>query len=172
MGLAEISPNNPLKVIHSQLEYDENEDSKKIAFVGISNWSLDASKMNRTVFLSVPEPDEDDLKETSITISEEFEDGLGIKHQNIFENLSKSYFLFKKEVAKSNFDSEFHGTRDFYHLIKIAARNLKIKMKIKFLYQLPLIVLKEILQEEKNLFKHLNQFSQISNTVVYLIIMM
>ena len=29
MGLAEISPNNPLKVIHSQLEYDENEDSKK-----------------------------------------------------------------------------------------------------------------------------------------------
>ena len=33
MGLTEISPNNPLKVIHSQLEYDENEDSKKIAFV-------------------------------------------------------------------------------------------------------------------------------------------
>ena len=83
--------------------------------------------MNRTVFLSLPEPDEDDLKETSITISEEFEDGLGIKHQTIFENLSKSYFLFKKEVAKSNFDSEFHGTRDFYHSIKIIARNLKNK---------------------------------------------
>ena len=33
MGLTEISPNNLLKVIHSQLEYDENEDSKKIAFV-------------------------------------------------------------------------------------------------------------------------------------------
>ena len=62
------------------------------------NRSLDALKMNRTVFLSVPEPDEDDLKETAIAISEEFEDGLGIKHQNIFENLSKSYFLFKKEV--------------------------------------------------------------------------
>ena len=70
MGLTEISPNNLLKVIHSQLEYDENED--KVAFVGISNWSLDTSKMNRTVFLSLPEPDEDDLKETAITISEEF----------------------------------------------------------------------------------------------------
>ena len=33
MGLTEISPNNLLKVIHSQLEYNENEDSKKIAFV-------------------------------------------------------------------------------------------------------------------------------------------
>ena len=41
--------------------------------------------------------------------------------------MSKSYFLFKKEVAKSNFDSEFHGTRDFYHSIKIIARNLKNK---------------------------------------------
>ena len=29
--------------------------------------------MNRTVFLSLPEPDEDDLKES--TIPEEFEDG-------------------------------------------------------------------------------------------------
>ncbi len=41
--------------------------------------------------------------------------------------MSKFYFLFKKEVTKSNFDSEFHGTRDFYHLIKITARNLKNK---------------------------------------------
>ena len=50
MGLAEISPNNPLKVIHSQLEYDENED--KVAFIGISNWTLDASKMNRGIYLA------------------------------------------------------------------------------------------------------------------------
>ena len=33
MGLTEISPNNPLKVIHSLLKNNENEDSKKIAFV-------------------------------------------------------------------------------------------------------------------------------------------
>ena len=46
MGLAEHSPNNPLKVIHSELEYDLNEGAKKVAFVGISNWALDASKMN------------------------------------------------------------------------------------------------------------------------------
>ena len=57
----------------------------------ISNWSLDALKMNRTVFLSVPEPDEDDLKETAITIFEEFEDGLVIKYQTVFENLSKFF---------------------------------------------------------------------------------
>ncbi len=50
-----FSPNNPLKVIHSELEYDENED--KIGFVDISNWTLDATKMNRGIYLSIPEPE-------------------------------------------------------------------------------------------------------------------
>ena len=27
MGLAEISPNNPLKVIHSQLEYEKEDEN-------------------------------------------------------------------------------------------------------------------------------------------------
>ena len=74
MGLAEISPNNPLKVIHSQLEYDENKD--KVAFVGISNWTLDASKMNRGIYLSIPEPDEDDLIETALKIAESYSSSL------------------------------------------------------------------------------------------------
>lgn len=64
MGLAEISPNNPLKVIHSEL--DNNDE---IGFVGISNWSLDASKMNRGVHLSIPEPDKKDLIETASIIA-------------------------------------------------------------------------------------------------------
>ena len=45
MGLAEISDNNPLKILHSELEYDESD--KTVAFVGISNWALDVSKQNK-----------------------------------------------------------------------------------------------------------------------------
>ena len=41
IGLAELSPHNPLKVLHSRLE------PPYVAFIGISNWTLDASKMNR-----------------------------------------------------------------------------------------------------------------------------
>ena len=59
MGLAEESPHNPLKVIHSELEFDDRE--QKIGFVGISNWKLDASKMNRAIFLGVPNLEENDL---------------------------------------------------------------------------------------------------------------
>ena len=49
IGLCEISPFNPLKVLHSYLELDIDD---KISFVGISNWKLDASKMNRGIFIS------------------------------------------------------------------------------------------------------------------------
>ena len=59
MGLAEHSPNNPLKVIHSELEYEQNEGDKSVAFIGISNWILDAAKMNRGISISIPEPDEE-----------------------------------------------------------------------------------------------------------------
>lgn len=45
MGLAEQSPHLPLKVLHAELEHPD------VAFVGISNWTLDASKVNRVRFL-------------------------------------------------------------------------------------------------------------------------
>lgn len=55
IGLAEQSKHNPLKVMHSLLE------PPRVATVGISNWVLDASKMNRVITLSRTEPTEDDL---------------------------------------------------------------------------------------------------------------
>ena len=64
IGLAEISPHNPLKVLHSLLEPPE------VAVVGISNWSLDASKMNRAITLSRPDPDLEDLNQSAASINE------------------------------------------------------------------------------------------------------
>ena len=119
MGLAEISPNNPLKVIHSQLEYEKEDE--KLAFVGISNWTLDASKMNRGIYLAVPVPDENDCIETAIEIAKSYED----------ENLNKTFIdkltplsqAYHKYVSKNNGKyADFHGTRDFYHVIKLACR--------------------------------------------------
>ncbi len=54
IGLPELSKYNPLKVLHCSLEL-ENRD---IGFVGISNWRLDASKMNRALYLGIPDPGE------------------------------------------------------------------------------------------------------------------
>ena len=63
IGLAEKSPNNPLKVMHSLLE------PPRVATVGLSNWSLDASKMNRVITLSRTSPGEEDLKKSAESIA-------------------------------------------------------------------------------------------------------
>ena len=85
MGLAEISPNNPLKVIHSQFDKYEDEKyiNKKISFLGISNWAFD-TKMNRGVHISVQEPDAEDLELTAQVIA--FDIYEEIENNNIYKN--------------------------------------------------------------------------------------
>ena len=126
MGLAEHSPNNPLKVIHSELEYDLNEGDKKVAFVGISNWALDASKMNRGLFLSIPEPEREDAKFTSFTIGESYDSTLANTYKSVYESLGEIYYDYKQYLMAQFTDGfeDFHGNRDFYHLVKNVARNI------------------------------------------------
>ena len=96
LGLAERSETNPLKVLHSKLEYAGKE--KGVSFVGISNYSLDAAKINRALVLSVPDLDLklDDLIKTSHNIVESISDKL--KKEIIFEILCKTYFDYKREL--------------------------------------------------------------------------
>ena len=115
MGLAEESPHNPLKVIHFELEYDDMD--QKIGFVGISNWKLDAAKMNRAIFLGVPTLEEKDLQETATEIAENLDNQLYLKFRELISNLVTTYWNYKSFTKTKN-QSEFHGLRDFYHLIK------------------------------------------------------
>ena len=43
IGLAEESPNRPLKVLHQLLE------KPQVGFIGLSNWTLDSAKLNRMI---------------------------------------------------------------------------------------------------------------------------
>ena len=122
MGLAERSPNNPLKAIHSQLEYDDNEF--KIAFVGISNWKIDASKMNRCLTLSKPDPDKEDLILTAYTIAKALDNTLANNYKTLIESLAIAYYEYKQTTNLNKLIENFHGNRDFYNLIKCAMREL------------------------------------------------
>ena len=132
MGLAEHSPHNPLKVIHKELDRNnyENEDDK-IAFIGISNWTFDSSKINRGVTINIPDSSEIDMKKTSKTIAESYL-GTNLKDNKIlslfFDNLASTYYKYKlvfKEDNKIRKYENFHGKRDFYHLIKYSASKIK-----------------------------------------------
>ena len=96
LGLAERSKKNPLKVLHSKLEYGGKEEG--VSFVGISNYTLDAAKINRAMVLSVPDLDQrlDEIIQTSQNIVESISGKL--KKDPIFEILSKTYFDYKDEL--------------------------------------------------------------------------
>ena len=98
LGLAEKSETNPLKVLHSKLEYG----GKKIgvSFVGISNYSLDAAKINRALVLSVPNLEDrvDQLKSTVQSIVESISDDLYKNQKPIFDILSMAYYNYKNTL--------------------------------------------------------------------------
>jgi hypothetical protein len=95
IGLAELSKYNPLKVLHNLLEV-ENRD---IGFVGISNWRLDASKMNRALYLARPDPDEHDLKFTAKCIFNQICPEME-NHHKLIENLASAYSDLKQYLKQ------------------------------------------------------------------------
>ena len=119
MGIADESRNNPLKVLHSKL--DENlkyKDNEKISFIGISNWSLDASKMNRTVNIVVEEPNINYIIETAKEIARKINEVFEIKYNKIINSISKAYYYYITDYQPNQGKEDFHGFRDFYYLIK------------------------------------------------------
>ena len=98
VGLAEKSKTNPLKVLHSKLEYAGKKDG--VSFVGISNYSLDAAKINRAMVLSVPNLDEklNELKEIVKSIVESISENLYNDQKIIFDILSTSYYEYKNNL--------------------------------------------------------------------------
>ena len=100
LGLAEKSPKNPLKVLHHKLEYDGNTEG--VCFVGISNYSLDAAKVNRALYLAVPnlEDQPDEVSETAKSIVDNISPELNVTKDKtnmlIFEIISKAYCEYKK----------------------------------------------------------------------------
>ena len=138
MGLAEISKNNPLKVINHQLEYDENQD--KISFVGISNWTMNISTMNRCLFLAIPEPKTQQLLNIAQCIVNSFRnDKFFEKYKEVIEILSKTYYLYKEHLnsleGNNGLYTDFHGLRDFYNLIICAIKLLLNNNKKDFIFR-------------------------------------
>lgn len=119
IGLAEDSPQMPLKTLHPLLEdgcidNDKPDPHMKVGFVGISNWALDPAKMNRGIFVSRWDPSEDELVETAKGIcSSNNQILLKIKH--LFPSLAKAFLDICNETSRN----QFFGLRDFYSLVKM-----------------------------------------------------
>src|SRR6202044_970089 len=122
IGLAELSPHNPLKVLHSELEIE----TCRYGFVGLSNWRLDASKMNRAIYLSCPDPNLEDLKMTAISLSKSMlSDGAQAisLDDSIIEGLAIAYTQILTDMKQPK-NQNYFGLRDYYSLIKGIVRDM------------------------------------------------
>jgi hypothetical protein len=124
IGLAELSPHNPLKVLHPLLE----KPDQKIGFFGISNWTLDLSKMNRLIYLARPDMGEDELIEIfdiSVNACGDTPGKLNELQKTLkdyLDNLAKAYLEFRKWQKQTGevhmIHPNFHGSRDIYGVSK------------------------------------------------------
>ena len=99
IGLSEFAKDNPLKVLHKNLEYDGIKDG--LSFVGFSNWKLDLSKLNRVLYLNVPDLDTqiDDLKDTAKCIAKSIREDNNIDYL-LLKIICKSYQIYQAKVKK------------------------------------------------------------------------
>jgi len=140
LGLAEKSESNPLKVLHSKLEYSGSKEG--VSFIGISNYSLDAAKVNRAMSLSVPNLEDkiDQLNSTTNSIVESISEEL--KDNKIFEILSRAYYEYKQKLKSIK---ELVALKQYNELVGGIDRNAlfnEIKMKKEY---------KRILRKEKKI---------------------
>ena len=121
MGITEDNDDNPLKIIHSDIEAKKS----RIIFMGTSNWALEPSIMSRVIYNIVQDPDEEEIiniGEELIKSYENKDEKYFEKYKNFISEISKAYFSYKKNKDDNKdlkyYEKMFHGMRDFYNLIK------------------------------------------------------
>ena len=99
---------------------DEMRDH--VAFIGISNWSLDPAKMNRGIMLSRGDPDIDELISSAKGICQSTISGPIIKSiDKRIPSLAKAYLTLTSIdiTQKDSTRRDYYGLRDFYSLVKM-----------------------------------------------------
>jgi len=130
VGLAEHSPDMPLKVLHGILV------RPTISIVGLSNWTLDAAKMNRAICLQRPTPSPSDIHLTGVHISnpsapqdlpvptnpqplQRSRSGAS-EAPSWLEPLSRAYHaVYTRQKGR-----DFVGMRDYYQTVQLLRREL------------------------------------------------
>jgi hypothetical protein len=121
IGLAELSPYNPLKILHPLLEKPDQE----VGFFGLSNWTLDLSKMNRLIYLARPDMTKEDLVEIfNISISGCKNDKAKKDLSTYLSLLADAYLDYRIWQKANGNHPNFHGSRDIYGVSKFVYNSI------------------------------------------------
>eukprot|EP00002_Diphylleia_rotans_P025114 TRINITY_DN496_c0_g1_i3.p1 TRINITY_DN496_c0_g1~~TRINITY_DN496_c0_g1_i3.p1 ORF type:complete len:4758 (-),score=793.44 TRINITY_DN496_c0_g1_i3:614-14332(-) len=131
VGLAEQSPELPLKVLHWIL------DKPSIAVLGISNWELDAAKANRMLVLNRPDPSVSDLAKTATEILGFSADAasspiglleqVSVAYRKVYTDMQPYGREINTECGSATRKEDYYGLRDFYSFVKfLKASGLRV----------------------------------------------
>ncbi|CAF3570880.1 unnamed protein product [Rotaria sp. Silwood1] len=96
-------------------------------FAGLSNWQLDAAKMNRVLYLACTDPDVNDLQLTAEIISSSLvsnSNRTSSIDSSVVKKLAIAYHDLYKYINERSEYKNYFGLRDFYSLIKGVVNDL------------------------------------------------
>ena len=96
IDLVDLSLDNSIKVLHSELDNNLDEDRDKISFVGLSNFVFDFATMNRGITLFTLQYDLKNLEMTAISIANSYDKYIAQEYKDYFFDLAYIYFEYKK----------------------------------------------------------------------------
>ncbi|GKT34712.1 E3 ubiquitin-protein ligase RNF213 like protein, partial [Aduncisulcus paluster] len=121
LGLADKSPNNPLKVLHEPLEPSTDEKVPLFSFIGNSNHLLDAAPTSRCLLCFRPPLRRDEMCEISHIIMNSYDTLLACDCDSIVDALVDGH-MEAVRVAKRIGKGGMIGNRDLYGFVASVAK--------------------------------------------------
>jgi len=120
LGLADLSPDRPIKVLHSELERASNNPTENISVIALSNWVVDAAQVNRGILIRRTNATKEDLSKSAWAVTESLLDKACIKNSSKL----KKYISVIVSVYERLFQCDEVGgvhmfsMRDFFFTVK------------------------------------------------------
>ena len=129
LGLADLSPEKPIKVLHSELERmavltsGEQHQQSPYSVVALSNWVVDAAQVNRGILILRTEAKRKDLIRSAKELSQSLimtkfgGDAKTGRFQRRLESSLECIVDTYLELSKTN--DHFFSMRDFFFCVKV-----------------------------------------------------
>ena len=132
LGLADLAPEKPIKVLHSELERKAvltsgEQQQTPYSVVALSNWVVDAAQVNRGILICRTQADREDLFHSSLQLSNSLlrkyigDASIYMKFQKILR-IYLECIVDTYQVLDSNTDiggGHFYSMRDFFYCVKV-----------------------------------------------------
>jgi len=128
LGLADLSPDRPIKVLHAILERHslgagesasimspEKQSSGTFSVVALSNWSIDAAQVSRGIVVQRTAGDSDDLNRCAVELFKTLQPSKSVVPETNLRAITEAFRMLDRMPVLGSF---FTSMRDFFFAVK------------------------------------------------------